>query len=134
MKFIIIGSIILLEFISYICLFTTSNHERGIYPFLNDPDMTAWKNVIDTGVLYTTMIISVIGLFASLLLSFGYFFSLRLRVNHNKIFSLLFVGLIIASIFKILFLGHSFNELLQISFSLKPCDKDWLHLQCSISK
>jgi hypothetical protein len=134
MKFIALSALVLVEILSFVCLLLSRNQGHTIYPFLTDPDMSAWRNVINPGILSLAIIITALGILFSSSLVLVYFSKLRLSKRHSAKSSLILRTLFILSVVKIMFLSHSLYGFLQISSSLKACDDGAPHIKCSIMK
>jgi hypothetical protein len=121
--------ILLIDLMTYFFTWISIYSEHTIYPYLRDPDMTAWKYVVNVGVLHWSIIVATICTVISFLLGVSY--CLILRSVRYRLLSILFTGLVVLSVTRIFILGNNLNMLLNISKSLTPCEQGVRHIQCS---
>jgi hypothetical protein len=123
--------LIFLEVLSLAFLLPTINDKISIYPFLGDPDMPAWQNVVRPGNLYISIAISVLGCIFSVSLLFIYRRLCKLRKHSYRQREWLLYGLMLLSLLKTTFLVYHFYELFQIVVSIEPCDPKVTHILCA---
>jgi hypothetical protein len=130
MMVLLVIVIAFIELISLLCVLATHNQESAIYPFLNDPAMAGWTDIVSTGTLAFLVAISIFGILLSFLLGLGYFLKFRFATKRSA-FSIVLAILIALSIIKILFLSYNLHGLLKISSSIRQCDDRAPHIKCA---
>jgi hypothetical protein len=121
--------ILLIDLITYLFTSISIYQERTLYPYLRDTDMSAWKYVVNVGVLHWSITVAIVCIIVSFLLGITYY--LKLRNVKYRVLSIFLIGLTIFSIVRILILTSNLTMLLNVSTSLKPCEQEVLHIQCS---
>jgi ABC-type spermidine/putrescine transport system permease subunit II len=123
--------LIFLEVLSLVFLLPAINDKITIYPFLGDPDMPAWQNVIRPANLYISIVISALGCIFSGLLLLLYSRLWKRRKKISRQFEWLLCGLMLLPVIKTGFLIYHFCQLFQIALSIVPCDPKVTHILCT---
>lgn len=131
MKIITWIGLIFLEVLSLAFVLTAINHKMTIYPFLGDPDMPAWQNVVRPGNLYIEIFMGAFGCLLSFLIFLMYHCLRKLSKQSNRQLRLLLYVLIMLSLLKTAFLVYNFYELFGIASSIQPCDTKVTHILCA---
>jgi hypothetical protein len=123
--------LIFLEALSLAFLLPAINDKMIIYPFLGNPDMPAWQNVVRPANLYISIAISVLGCISFVLLLLLYRRLWKLRKKSTRQLEWPFYGFMLLSLLKTAFLVYHSYELFQIALSIVPCDPKVTHILCA---
>jgi hypothetical protein len=124
-------SLIFLEGLSLAFVLPAINDKITIYPFLGDPNMPAWQNVVRLSNLNIAIAISALGGIFSFSLFLIYRHLWKLRKKSHRWLKWLFSGLTLLSLLKTAFLVYHLCELFQILLSIEPCDPKVTHILCA---